>query len=139
MINALKLVSVRRGYDPRDFAHDRLRRRRRACTPPRWRSELRVGSGPHPAAPGHFSAWGMLMTDPMQDFIRTALTPATEEQRERIAAIFGEMESEARQFLRRRRLRRRTRDDRALRRHALPRAGAHRAVPFPADTSISRR
>jgi N-methylhydantoinase A len=99
MINALKLVSVRRGYDPRDFSliafggggsmHAAALAR-----------ELHIARVLIPRAPGHFSAWGMLMTDPMQDFIQTTLVPSRLEQSERIEAIFAGMEAEARAFYR---------------------------------------
>jgi N-methylhydantoinase A len=97
MINALKLVSVRRGYDPRDFAMIAFGGGG-AMHAAALATELRVGVVIIPPAPGHFSAWGMLMTDPMQDFIQTALTPAVSESRERIAAIFNSMAEEARSF-----------------------------------------
>jgi N-methylhydantoinase A len=97
MINALKLVSVRRGYDPRDYAMIAFGGGG-AMHAAALATELRVGTVIIPPAPAHFSAWGMLMTDPMQDFIQTALTPAAPESQERIASIFGGMEVEARQF-----------------------------------------
>jgi N-methylhydantoinase A len=97
MINALKLVSVRRGYDPRDYAMIAFGGGG-AMHATALATELRVGTVIVPPAPAHFSAWGMLMTDPMQDFIQTALTPAEPESQERIASILGGMEVEARQF-----------------------------------------
>jgi N-methylhydantoinase A len=94
MINALKLVSVRRGYDPRDFAliafggggpmHAAA-----------LAAELRVGKVIIPPAPGHFSAWGMLMTDPMQDFIQTAQTSAEDANTGKAEATFAALEREA--------------------------------------------
>ena len=97
MINALKLVSVRRGYDPRDFAMIAFGGGG-GMHAAALASELRVGTVLIPPAPGHFSAWGMLMTDPMQDFIQTALTPSTVDSQERIVARFVEIETEARRF-----------------------------------------
>jgi N-methylhydantoinase A len=97
MINALKLVSVRRGYDPRDFTMIAFGGGG-AMHAAALANELHVGTVIIPPAPAHFSAWGMLMTDPMQDFIQTALTPAHPESQERIAATFTGMEAEARQF-----------------------------------------
>ncbi|MFM9108155.1 MAG: hydantoinase/oxoprolinase family protein [Chloroflexota bacterium] len=97
MINALKLVSVRRGYDPRDFAliafggggpmHAAA-----------LAAELRVGKVIIPPAPGHFSAWGMLMTDPMQDFIQTAQTAAEDANTGKAEATFAALEREAAAF-----------------------------------------
>ena len=41
MVNALHLISVQRGYDPRDFVALRLRRRRAPCTRTRSRATPR--------------------------------------------------------------------------------------------------
>ena len=68
MINALKLVSVRRGYDPRDFALIAFGGGG-AMHAAALATELRIGKVIIPDAPGHFSAFGMLMSDAMQDFI----------------------------------------------------------------------
>ena len=77
MINALKLVSVRRGYDPRDFTLVAFGGGG-AMHAAALAKELHVGRVLIPQAPGHFSAWGMLMTDPTQDFIRTTLVASNE-------------------------------------------------------------
>jgi N-methylhydantoinase A len=97
MINALKLVSVRRGYDPRDFTLIAFGGGG-AMHAAALAKELHVGRVLIPQAPGHFSAWGMLMTDPTQDFIRTTLVASNAESLPRIGEIFGEMEDEARRF-----------------------------------------
>lgn len=70
MFNALKLISVRRGYDPRDFTmvafggggpmH---------CA--YLAKELNVRKVIVPVAAPVFSAWGMLMTDVRHDYIQT--------------------------------------------------------------------
>lgn len=70
MYNALKLISVRRGYDPRDFAmvafggggpmH---------CA--YLAKELNIRKVIVPIAAPVFSAWGMLMTDVRHDYIQT--------------------------------------------------------------------
>ena len=78
MINALKLVSVRRGYDPRDFTLVAFGGGG-AMHAAALAKELHVGRVLIPQAPGHFSAWGMLMTDPMQDFIQTTLLASNED------------------------------------------------------------
>ncbi|WP_122088725.1 hydantoinase/oxoprolinase family protein [Halalkalicoccus subterraneus] len=74
MAHALKQVSLRRGYDPRQFAlvasggagglH--------AATLGR---ELGVKETIVPRAPGQFSAWGMLLTDLRRDYVRTFVRP----------------------------------------------------------------
>jgi N-methylhydantoinase A len=72
MINLLRLVSVRRGRDPRDFAL-------LACGgggplhATTLAAELRVPEVLIPRAPGHFSALGMLMSDLRHDLVRTRL------------------------------------------------------------------
>lgn len=70
MYNALKLVSVRRGYDPRDFALLAFG----GGGPMHAASlakELAVKKVIVPVAAAVFSAWGMLMTDVRQDYIQT--------------------------------------------------------------------
>jgi N-methylhydantoinase A len=70
MLNALKLISVRKGYDPRDFSlvafggggpmHAMA-----------LAKELGVKKVIIPIAASVFSAWGMLMTDLRHDYIQT--------------------------------------------------------------------
>jgi N-methylhydantoinase A len=100
MIHLLKLVSVRRGRDPRDFAivafggggsmHATALAR-----------ELQVPRVIVPPAPGHFSAWGMLMSDLRHDLVQThfaregdadlgELTGVWRELEERLRASFTE-------------------------------------------------
>jgi N-methylhydantoinase A len=75
MIHLLKLVSVRRGRDPREFAlvafggggsmHASALAR-----------ELRAARVIVPPSPGHFSAWGMLASDLRHDAVQTLLVRA---------------------------------------------------------------
>lgn len=70
MYNALKLISVRRGYDPRDFtmvAFGGGGPMHCACLA----KELNVRKVIVPVAAPVFSAWGMLMTDVRHDYIQT--------------------------------------------------------------------
>jgi N-methylhydantoinase A len=97
MINALKLVSVRRGYDPRDFTLMAFGGGG-AMHAAALAKELHVTRVLIPQAPGHFSAWGMLMTDPMQDFIRTTLVASNDANVARMESIFAEMAGNAREF-----------------------------------------
>jgi len=91
MSNALRLVTLRRGHDPRDFTfvafggagplHAALLAR-----------ELGVARTVIPPGPGHFSALGMLLGDLRADAVRThvgALDDAT------IRPLFDELEAEA--------------------------------------------
>jgi len=98
MVNAIKLVSVRRGYDPRDFAlvpqggggpmHAGALAR-----------ELRAGKIIIPVNPGTFSAWGMLVSEPMEDFVRTRVVPSSDETMERVRKIFEEIQDEGAAFM----------------------------------------
>lgn len=100
MVNAIKLVSVRKGHDPREYAlvafggggpmHATALAR-----------ELHISRVLIPPAPGNFSAWGMLTTDYKQDFTRTRVIRATEDDRGAVEASFAELESEAADFFQR--------------------------------------
>ncbi|PYM42948.1 MAG: 5-oxoprolinase [Candidatus Rokuibacteriota bacterium] len=93
MINALKLVSVQRGHDPRDFVlvasggggpmHVAA-----------LAQELGVKAAIVPNYPGCFSAWGMLMTEPRIDLIRTQLRRTAEVTLHEVEGVFAEMARE---------------------------------------------
>jgi N-methylhydantoinase A len=94
MVNALKLVSVRRGYDPRDFtlvafggggamhAGSLIR-------------ELKVKKAVIPTDPAVFSAWGMLVTDLRQDFIKTFIVQTDQMEPRLIEELFSDMQEKA--------------------------------------------
>jgi len=94
MVNALKLVSVRCGYDPREFTlvafggggsmHAAALAR-----------ELRVKRILVPTEPAVFSAWGMLMTDLRNDYIRTMVVRTDQIEPTELSNIFIEMERQA--------------------------------------------
>lgn len=94
MINALALISVQRGHDPRDFSlvvgggggpmHAALLGR-----------ELNVKEIVIPLYPGLFSAWGMLATEPRRDFVRTYLAPTSAMTIDDVAAVFQTLKDEA--------------------------------------------
>ena len=98
-INALKLVSIQRGHDPRDFVlvvgggggamH--------AATLGR---ELGVREIIIPLYPGYFSAWGMLATEPRRDFVQTALTRSSDITAARIEELFAGLVKEAEEYFR---------------------------------------
>jgi N-methylhydantoinase A len=98
MINALKLVSVRRGFDPRDFALIAFGGGGAMHAGALMR-ELRVKKVIIPTSPAVFSAWGMLMTDLRRDYIRTQITRTDQVEPARLNAIYAEMEDQARQDL----------------------------------------
>lgn len=70
MLNALKLISVRKGYDPRDFALVAFGGGGPMHAAP-LAKELGIKKVIIPVAASVFSAWGMLMTDLRQDDIQT--------------------------------------------------------------------
>lgn len=90
MARAIRVVSVQRGYDPRDYAlvpfggagplhASRLAR------------ELGIGTIVVPEIPGAQSALGLLMTDVKTDFMRTQITPIDAAGAEGLDAIFDEL------------------------------------------------
>jgi len=95
MSHALRLVTLRRGYDPRDFAfiayggagplHAALLAR-----------ELGIRRTIIPPAPGHFSAFGMLAGELRADSVRTAVGPLAGAD---LPAWFAPVESAARREL----------------------------------------
>lgn len=94
MVNALKLVSLNRGFDARDFAllafggggamH--------ACALGR---ELQARKIVVPAEASVFSAWGMMMSDLRRDFFVTHLADLAPGAGERIEAAFARAEARA--------------------------------------------
>lgn len=70
MLNALKLISVRKGYDPQDFTLLAF-----GGGGPMHAAEIARDLGVKkviiPVSPSVFSAWGMLMTDLRHDYIHT--------------------------------------------------------------------
>ncbi|MCK5569268.1 MAG: hydantoinase/oxoprolinase family protein, partial [Spirochaetes bacterium] len=94
MVNALKLVSVRRGYDPRDFVLVAFGGGG-AMHAGALARELRVKKTLIPTDPAVFSAWGMLMTDLRQDFIRTLIRRTDRTEPGEITSLFTGMEDQA--------------------------------------------
>lgn len=99
MVNAIKLVSVRRGYDPRDFAMVAF-----GGGGPMFAvslaEELGIKKVIVPRVPGVFSAWGMLMTDLRHDFIRTKVVGLESSNLKELQVILDEMKDEATKELR---------------------------------------
>lgn len=94
MYNALKLISVRRGYDPRDFTmvafggggpmH---------CA--YLAKELNIRKVIVPIAAPVFSAWGMLMTDVRHDYIQTNIRRMNEVSAEELNDMWKSLLSQA--------------------------------------------
>jgi len=94
MINALKLVSVRRGYDPREFTMVAFGGGGSMHAAALGR-DLRVKRIIVPTAPAVFSAWGMLMTDLRNDYIRTMVIRTDQIEPAELSQLFADMEGQA--------------------------------------------
>ena len=90
MINALKLVSVNRGYDPRDFTLVAFGGGG-GMHAVALAAELGIRKVAIPRAADVFSAWGMLMSDLRRDYFVTRLTTLTPENAPRVDALLAEM------------------------------------------------
>lgn len=99
MSNVVKRVTTERGLDARDFAliayggagplHAALIAR-----------ELHIGRVIIPNAPGHFSAYGMLVGDLRRDYVRTRFARLADAPADEFAAIWQQMEIEGREAVR---------------------------------------
>ena len=94
MINALKLISVNKGYDPRDFTMVVIGGGG-AMHGADLARELQVSELIVPPHAGVFSAFGMLMSDIRRDYIRTNVCTLRENQKNTIVATFNEIKEEA--------------------------------------------
>jgi N-methylhydantoinase A len=99
MINALKLVSIQRGHDPRDFVLIAAGGGGAVHAASLGR-ELGVKEILIPRYPGYFSAWGMLVTEPRRDFVQTALIRASEITTQAIHELFQGLRAEAEDYFR---------------------------------------
>jgi N-methylhydantoinase A len=97
MINALKLVTVQRGHDPRDLALI-VSGGAGPMLAARLGRELGTKSVIIPPHPGIFSAWGMLAASPRTDLRKTWFAPLDAAVHRALAGLFAEMEDEARSY-----------------------------------------
>ena len=95
MVNALKLVSLNRGHDPRDFTLVAFGGGG-AMHAAALAAELGVGKVVVPSAASVFSAWGMMMSDLRRDYFITRLADLKPGSAEGIEAVFAEAEDGAR-------------------------------------------
>jgi N-methylhydantoinase A len=98
MVNALRLTTVRRGYDPREFVMVAFGgagplHANRLC------AEMQIPLLIIPVSPGTTSALGLLATDVKHDFSRTRIMKADRLDAEEINGIFAVMEREGRNLL----------------------------------------
>ncbi len=95
MAHVVRWVTTERGLDAADFAlvayggagplHAAAVAR-----------ELQIGTVVIPRAPGHFSAYGMLVADLRRDFVSTWFTPLAEASFDEMEALYAEMEARGR-------------------------------------------
>ncbi|MEO1226044.1 MAG: hydantoinase/oxoprolinase family protein [Pseudomonadota bacterium] len=95
MVNALKLVSLNRGFDPRDFTLVAFGGGG-GMHAVALAAELGVAKVVIPANASVFSAWGMMMSDLRRDYFITRLADLAEGAAEGIEALFAETEDRAR-------------------------------------------
>lgn len=98
MLNALKLISVRKGYDPRDFTlvaiggggpmHSQALAR-----------ELGIKKVIIPATSSVFASWGMLMSDIRHDYSQTLLLPARGISYKEVNSVYDEIIRKAEETL----------------------------------------
>ena len=96
MVNALKLVSVNRGFDPRDFTLVAFGGGG-AMHAVALARELGVRRVVVPAAASVFSAWGMMMSNLRRDYVVTRLADLRPENAAAIESALTEAEEQARE------------------------------------------
>jgi N-methylhydantoinase A len=97
MVNALKLISVQRGYDPRDFTLVAFGGGG-AMHAVALATELQIARVIIPVEPAVFSAWGMLMSDLRRDVIQTRIVRADQVHPDTVAAVWDSLEDDLRDF-----------------------------------------
>jgi N-methylhydantoinase A len=98
MAGALRVVSVERGHDPREFSLVAFG----GAGPvhaARLAQELDIPRVIIPPIPGGFSALGLVSTDLRRDYARTFYTPLAAADLTAVSAAYGAMESAAREML----------------------------------------
>ena len=95
MVNALKLVSVNRGFDPRDFTLVAFGGGG-GMHAVALAQELGVRKVLVPVGASVFSAWGMMMSDLRRDYFVTRLVDLAPERASEIEEVFAETEERAR-------------------------------------------
>jgi len=94
MVNALKLISLNRGHDTRDFTLLAFGGGG-AMHAVALGQELQVKKVVVPTAASVFSAWGMMMSDLRRDYFITHLTDLEEGAGAKIESVFAEAEAKA--------------------------------------------
>jgi N-methylhydantoinase A len=95
MAHVVRWVTTERGLDPANFAMVAYGGAGPLHAAAVGR-ELAIGTVIIPRAPGHFSAYGMLVADLRRDFVNTWFTPLADASFPQMEAIFSEMERQGR-------------------------------------------
>jgi N-methylhydantoinase A len=94
MARAIRVISVQRGYDPRDYVMVPF-----GGAGPLHASRLAAELGMRtilvPESPGALSALGLLLTDVKSDFSRTSVMTVTTGALDDVAAVFAELDGQA--------------------------------------------
>jgi N-methylhydantoinase A len=98
MAAALRIVSVERGYDPREFTLMAFGGGGPVHAA-RLAQELEIKQVVVPPIPGGFSALGLVASDLRRDYARTFYTLLEAAKPDEVAAAYGAMEAEAREAL----------------------------------------
>ncbi len=93
MIGAMRVITVQRGYDPRDFTLV-VSGGAAAVHAVRLAQELRIPRVVVPLSPGTFSALGLITADARYDMFRSYVSRVSQTDPERIQEIYSEMEKE---------------------------------------------
>src|SRR5699024_7015585 len=94
MLNALKLVSIRKGHNPQDFTLVAFGGGG-SMHAPALAKELGVKKVVIPVASPVFSAWGMLMSDLRHDYIKTYIKRMKDLSLQEMATQWNEIENAA--------------------------------------------
>ncbi len=93
MVNALKLISINKGYDPRDFVLVTIGGGG-AMHAVELAAELQIRKVIIPAYAGVFSALGMLLTDLRRDIIRTNVSVLNNTNAPQLNILYRQMQEE---------------------------------------------
>ena len=97
MIHLLKLVSVRQGRDPREFAMVAFGGGGSMHASSLAR-DMHMPRVIVPPAPAHFSAWGMLVSDLRHDLVQTKLMRSAQMEMAEFSAAWSELEEKMRKL-----------------------------------------
>jgi N-methylhydantoinase A len=93
MANAVRVMTVERGYDPRDsvlVAYGGAG----PCHAVSVADELEIKKVVIPKLPAHFSAYGMLLADVKHEFVQSYVKPLAEIDVEEVASIYANLEKQ---------------------------------------------